>query len=134
MLGNFLTGQAGRIAEPAQLQCEPAAPDGGALLSGRGISFCPYSRAFSVAPGTAPPEPLGLRTPPWPDNFVPGISGSGLRTGLVRLQCIRWVFVGLRPADCLIAGLCSGRWPTGWRPASRALGGRLSCVAESAKS
>ncbi len=36
MLGNFLTGQTGRIAEPAQLQREPAPPDGGAVLSGRG--------------------------------------------------------------------------------------------------
>jgi hypothetical protein len=41
MLGNFLTGKAGRIAEPAQLQREPATPNRGALLSGRGISSCP---------------------------------------------------------------------------------------------
>ena len=65
MLGNFLTGQAGRITKPAQLQREPATPDRGALLSGRGDLLVSGIAVPSVwhlpqTPRTAEPQSAAL--------------------------------------------------------------------------
>jgi hypothetical protein len=66
MLGDFLTGQAGRIAEPAQLQREPAAPDGGALLGGRGDLLPSGKRLPSVWHLSPRPVPLSLSRATFP--------------------------------------------------------------------
>src|ERR1700684_3714871 len=93
MLGDFLTGQAGRVAEPAQLQREPAAPYGGALLRGRrDLLLSGIALAISVAPVAAPPCRLaraGSRSRRGTPHL--GISGSGLLSwlGPVRVRSSR---------------------------------------------